>query len=144
MEQIENRAEARSDAGTDPPLDINKSLPDQGVHFLKALEHFKSHVTGIVTLATGALVLSAAFLKDIPVTTHNYFWLLKSSWVLFTLSVVAGVLYDYVLTLLSNSRECWGLNICKHKSFLAISNFFLHMFFLLAVLVFLIFVLFSV
>jgi len=109
-------------------------------HFLTVLEQFKGHVTGIVTLATGALVLSATFIKDAPVSTRSFFWLLKSSWGLFTLSIIAGVLYSYALTLLYNSRACWERDACPHRTFLAISNFFLHVCFLLAIIIFLVFV----
>jgi hypothetical protein len=117
---------------------------DKQIEFLSILEHFKAHVNGIVTLATGALVLSATFLKDIPLTTKQYEWWLKLSWMLLSISIVSGVSYSYVLTMLVNNRDCWPRDNCAHRSWLMWLNLFLHLSFLLAIIAFMVFALLSI
>jgi hypothetical protein len=112
--------------------------------FLTILDQFKSHVNNTVTLSTGALVLSAGLLKDIPIRTIEYQWILKVSWILFTVSVISGVLYNYVLTMLAKTEECWSAEDCGHRTALGILNFFLHIPFLIAVLTFMVFALLSI
>ncbi|MDT5123810.1 MAG: hypothetical protein QOC96_3292 [Acidobacteriota bacterium] len=114
---------------------------------LQVIELFKAHVSAIVTLATGALVLSVTFLKELkPPALQNRGWLI-SSWVLFTASVVSGVLYSYFLTLLAS--DAYNKNAGKRsrvsgstsKNFLVFFSLLLHISFVLGILTFLIFAL---
>jgi hypothetical protein len=117
--------------------DLEVSNDQPPAQFLAILELFKAHVGAIVTLATGALVLSTTFLKDVKLNTLQSVYWLKSSWVLFTLTILAGVLYSYVLTLLGNSTTCWNKNSCGHRTLLGVLSLPLHLLFILAVCCFL-------
>lgn len=109
--------------------------------FVSLLALFKGHVDALVTVSTGALVLSVTFLKDAASRSPNNLRFLRWSWGLFTLSIVAGVLYSYVLTHLASSSECWQKDKCTHRKVLIASSMVLHLSFFAAVLLFLIFAL---
>lgn len=109
--------------------------------FVSILELFKGHVDALVTVSTGALVLSVTFLKDTASRIPSNLRFLRWSWALFTVSIVAGVLYSYALTHLASSNECWQKDKCTHRDILMASSVILHLSFFVAVLLFLIFAL---
>jgi hypothetical protein len=112
--------------------------------FLPIAALFKGHVDGLVTVATGALVVSVTFLKDSSSKAPHYIHLLKFSWILFALSIVSGIVYNYTLARLAKARRCWGKEKCNHKRILNSASQVLHLSFFAAVICFLIFALWNV
>jgi len=115
------------------------SSPPTPRYSIPSLEQFRAHITAMVTLATGALVLSVSFLKDVDVPALTHRWTLQLSWVSFTFSIVFGVVYSYTLTFLAKDLQPdvrdFGERILSWASIL------LHCFFMLGVILFLFFVL---
>ncbi len=64
---------------------------DSGETKLKAFDFFKEAAVQLITLASGALVLTATFYKDILSGATGYHVLLECSWALFFLSVASGI-----------------------------------------------------
>ncbi len=56
-----------------------------------AFEFVQSLSKQLITLATGVLTLSIAFLRSLPVDTGTLFRYLKISWVLYLLSISCGI-----------------------------------------------------
>jgi succinate dehydrogenase hydrophobic anchor subunit len=63
---------------------------------LERAKFFREHVSAVLNLATGSLVLSVTFLHDQSGHLRQP-WLLKRSWWLLFLTIFLGVAYNYVL-----------------------------------------------
>lgn len=110
-----------------------------GQEFLSKSELTRSHVDALVTVATAVLVLSVTFLQNANISSPNHKNLLRWSWVLFTVSIIAGIIHSYVLILLVNEKSCWTTNSCFHRKILFLFNLLLHISFFAAAALFLIF-----
>jgi hypothetical protein len=63
---------------------------------LDTAKFFREHIQTILSLATGSFVLSVTFLHDIaPKPQHAEY--LKKSWGIFVLTILLGLLYNYVV-----------------------------------------------
>jgi hypothetical protein len=93
---------------------------------LDRAKFFREHVQTILSLATGSFVLSVTFLHDIaPKTQHVEY--LRKSWGVFVLTIVLGLIYNYVLSIyVSISGRRYG-------TLLSVISFFFHVSFVLAV-----------
>jgi hypothetical protein len=112
--------------------------------FYSVLEYFKAHVTAIVTLATGALVLSISFIKDVEVSSLQMRGFLMAGWIFFTLSTTAGVCYSYILTYIaSDPEDTRGLRL-TFKGWLNKLSIVLHFAFMFGIICFLVFALANV
>jgi hypothetical protein len=114
---------------------------DTDEKFLARSTLVKGHVDALVTVATAVLVLSVTVLKEVRITNPDAQRLLNYSWVLFTGAIVAGVVHNYVLMHLVKRDQCWSNNNCWHRTFLTIFIVCLHLTFLAAATIFLIFAL---
>ena len=136
---------AESSAKSSPaPSPSNVGSMNDSEKFIAQAELVKGHVDALVTVATAVLVLSITFLKDcnIGVAAHKYY--LKLSWVLFTLSILSGIICSYTLLLLVREETCWANTTCKHRTVIFWSIIFLHLLFFAAVAVFLFFALINI
>lgn len=59
---------------------------------------FREHVQTILNLATGSFVLSVTFLHDIAAKAQNVEYL-KRSWGILVLTILLGLIYNYVLSI---------------------------------------------
>jgi len=91
---------------------------------LDRAKFFREHVQTILNLATGSFVLSVTFLHDIaPKPLHNEF--LRRSWGIFVLTILLGLIYNYVLSIyVSVAGKKYGkllsvISFCFHLSFVA-------------------------
>ena len=119
---------------------FGQSSAQDSSQLYSVLEYFKAHVTAIVTLATGTLVLSISFIKDVDVTTLQRRGFLQAGWILFTISIVAGVCYSYILTLIAKDPKLRQ----TFKQMLGAISFVLHFAFMFGVVCFLVFALANV
>jgi uncharacterized membrane protein YqjE len=65
---------------------------------LDRAKFFREHVQTILSLATGSLVLSVTFLHDIA-TKAQHVEYLKRSWEILVLTILLGLIYNYVLSI---------------------------------------------
>jgi hypothetical protein len=65
---------------------------------LDRAKFFREHVQTILSLATGAFVLSVTFLHDIAPKAQHVDYLRKSWWI-FVLTILLGLIYNYVLSI---------------------------------------------
>jgi hypothetical protein len=65
---------------------------------LDRAKFFREHVQTIVSLATGSLVLSVTFLHDIAAKAQHVEFL-KRSWEILVLTILLGLIYNYVLSI---------------------------------------------
>jgi len=85
------------------PPGLNDPL-EQRKLFLERAKLFREHIQNVLTLATGALVLSITFLHDIapnPVDRGS----LRIAWKLLVLAVLWGVAYNYVLAIYTRNES---------------------------------------
>jgi len=103
---------ALANGNTDPLLDRAK--------------FFREHVQTILSLATGSFVLSVTFLHDIaPKPQHADY--LRTSWGIFVLTIVLGLIYNYVLSIyVSVGGKSYGM-------LLSIISFLFHFSFVAAI-----------
>ncbi len=88
--------------GLDDPLEQKKL-------FLERAKLFREHVQNVLTLATGALVLSITFLHDIAPNAGDR-ESLRLAWQLLVGTVVLGVAYNYVLAIYTrNESKAFGV-----------------------------------
>lgn len=118
--------------------------PTRTSQFYSVLEYFKAHVTAIVTLATGALVLSVSFIKDVGGVAPQLSGFLMVGWVFFTASIIAGVFYSYILTFIARDPENEGGLNKTFRNMLNGVSIVLHFSFMAGILCFLIFALANV
>lgn len=91
----------------------------------------------ITTLASGTLVLSATFVKDIFKGTVHLDWLLISSWVTFSICAVTGVLFMGSLCHLFSNR-CTGAKSIYDPGIRFVAN--IHLFsFIIGLVLFVVF-----
>src|SRR6266704_2249267 len=64
---------------------------ESGESKLKAFDFFKEEAVQLIALASGALVLTATFYKDILSGASRYHFLLECSWALFFFSFTSGI-----------------------------------------------------
>jgi hypothetical protein len=89
---------------------------------LERAKFFREHVSTVLNLATGSLVLSVTFLHD-KAGHLQQAWLLKRSWWFLMISVLCGVAYNYVLNLYVRKKgQRYGtllkvLSFCFHLAF---------------------------
>lgn len=89
---------------------------------LERAKFFREHVSTVLNLATGSLVLSVTFLHE-KADRLQQAWLLKRSWWLLMISVLSGVAYNYVLNLyVRQDGQRYGtllkvLSFCFHFAF---------------------------
>jgi hypothetical protein len=115
---------------------------DADEKFLSRSDLVKGHVDALLTVATAVLVLSITILKEANITDPKSRSLLEYSWVLFTASIVAGILHNYTLMHLVKRDRCWPDEAdCWHRTILTLFMAGLHLSFLVAVGLFLIFAL---
>lgn len=90
--------------------------------FLEKAKFFRDHVQGVLTLATGSLVLSVTFLHDLGTTVTDKADL-SLAWKLLGLAVFFGLMYNYVLAVFTaRRRKAFGV-------VLGVLSFALHGFF---------------
>lgn len=65
---------------------------------LERAKFFREHVQTILSLATGAFVLSITFLHDIAPKAQRVDYL-RTSWAIFVLTILLGLAYNYVLSI---------------------------------------------
>ncbi len=111
----------------------------QTSQFYSVLDYFKAHVTAITTLATGALVLSLTFLKDLDLAALQLRGFLQAGWILFTVSIVAGVCYSFILTYIAKDPDDSKRLHDSFKQMLVKLSFVLHFAFMLGIICFLVF-----
>jgi hypothetical protein len=97
---------------------------------LDRAKFFREHVQTILSLATGSFVLSVTFLHDIaPKAQHVEY--LKMSWVVFVLTILLGLVYNYVLSIyVAVAGKKYGtllsiISLFFHASFVAAICFLL-------------------
>jgi membrane-bound acyltransferase YfiQ involved in biofilm formation len=83
---------------------------------LDRAKFFREHVQTILSLATGSFVLSVTFLHDIaPKAQHVEY--LKHSWVVFVLTILLGLVYNYVLSIyVAIAGKKYGTLLSVNKS----------------------------
>lgn len=65
---------------------------------LDRAKFFREHVQAILSLATGAFVLSVTFLHDVaPKAQHVEY--LRRSWGILVVTILLGLIYNYVLSI---------------------------------------------
>lgn len=91
---------------------------------LDKAKFFREHVQTILSLATGSFVLSVTFLHDVaPKPQHAEY--LRRSWGIFVLTILLGLIYNYVLSIyVSNAGKRYGnllsvISLLFHFSFVA-------------------------
>lgn len=93
---------------------------------LDRAKFFREHVQTILTLATGSFVLSVTFLHDIvPKPQHADF--LRRSWTIFVVSILLGLIYNYVLSIYVTVAGK------KYGTLLSITSFLFHATFVAAI-----------
>ncbi len=65
---------------------------------IERAKFFREHMTTVLNLATGALVLSVTFLHDQAGHLQGM-WLLQRSWLCLLVTIFCGVAYSYILDL---------------------------------------------
>ena len=73
---------------------------------LDKAKFFREHVQTILSLATGAFVLSVTFLHDITPKAQQVDYLRKS-WAIFVCTILLGLAYNYVLSIYEDGRALW-------------------------------------
>jgi hypothetical protein len=93
---------------------------------LDTAKFFREHVQTILSLATGSFVLSVTFLHDIaPKPQHAEY--LRRSWEIFVLTILLGLIYNYVLSIyVTVAGKSYGF-------FLSIISFLFHSSFVAAI-----------
>jgi hypothetical protein len=87
---------------------------------------FREHVQTILSLATGSFVLSVTFLHDIaPRPQHADY--LRISWGIFVLTILLGLIYNYVLSIYVTVEGK------KYGTLLSIISFLFHLSFIAAI-----------
>jgi hypothetical protein len=91
---------------------------------LDRAKFFREHIQTILSLATGSFVLSVTFLHDIaPKAQHVEY--LKTSWGVFVVTILFGLIYNYVLSIYVAVAErkygtlLSGISFFFHASFIA-------------------------
>ncbi len=99
---------------------------DNPESLLEKAKFFREHVQTILNLAAGSFVLSVTFLHDIaPKTQHADY--LRRSWFFFLVTILVGLLYNYVLSIyVSVSAKSYG-------TFLWIISAIFHLSFVVAI-----------
>lgn len=93
---------------------------------LDRAKFFREHVQTILSLATGSLVLSVTFLHDIATKAPQQVEYLKRSWEVLVLTILLGLVYNYVLSIyVTISGKRYG-------TILSVVSFFFHASFVLA------------
>lgn len=97
---------------------------------LERAKFFRDHVQTILSLATGSFVLSVTFLHDIaPKPQHADF--LRRSWGIFVLTILLGLIYNYVLSIyVSVDAKKYGkllsfISFLFHAAFVAATYYLL-------------------
>jgi hypothetical protein len=97
---------------------------------LERAKFFREHVQTILSLATGSFVLSVTFLHDIaPKPQHADY--LRRSWGIFVLTIVFGLIYNYVLSIYVRVEGKKYGNLLSFISFLFHSSFVAAIYYLL-------------
>lgn len=93
---------------------------------LDRAKFFREHVQTILTLATSSFVLSVTFLHDVaPKPEHTNY--LRTSWVIFVVTILLGLIYNYVLSIyVSVEGKQYG-------NFLSVISFCFHLGFVIAI-----------
>lgn len=97
---------------------------------LDKAKFFREHVQTILSLATGSFVLSVTFLHNIAAKAQSVEYL-KRSWGILVLTILLGLVYNYVLSIyvsISGKRYGWVLSVVSfvfHVSFVAAIYFML-------------------
>jgi hypothetical protein len=91
---------------------------------LERAKFFREHIQAILTLATGAFVLSITFLHDIaPKPQHAEY--LRRSWAILVVTILLGLIYNYVLSIYVSvagrkyGNLLSGISFLFHLSFVA-------------------------
>lgn len=90
---------------------------------LDRAKFFREHIQAILTLATGSFVLSITFLHDIA-TKPQHADYLKRSWAALVVTILLGVIYNYVLSVYvrvagkSYGQLLSGISALFHLAFL--------------------------
>ena len=98
--------------------------------FLDKIKFLQEHIKLILTLATGSLVLSVSLLQNLGKTFQGKEFL-HWSWLWLLASILAGVACNYILTVYLNSKKN------EYRILVAVISFFLHAFFVAAMIYFL-------
>jgi hypothetical protein len=95
-----------------------------GNDFLERAKFFRDHVQTVLSLATGALVLSVTFIHDLA-PEPQHIGRLRASWLLFVVCILLGLMYNYLLAIVADKAN-------DYKILLDIISFFFHLTFLIA------------
>lgn len=93
---------------------------------LDRAKFFREHVQTILNLATGSFVLSVTFLHDIA-TKAQHVEYLKRSWGVLVLTILLGLIYNYVLSIYVTVAGK------RYGKVLSVVSFFFHVSFLVAI-----------
>jgi hypothetical protein len=92
---------------------------------LDKAKFFREHVQTILSLATGAFVLSVTFLHDLTPKARQVDYLRKS-WAIFVCTILLGLAYNYVLSIYV------AVGAKKYGMILSITSFLFHFSFVVA------------
>jgi hypothetical protein len=93
---------------------------------LQRASFFREHVSTVLNLATGSLVLSVTFLHDQFGHLRNT-WLLKRSWWLLAFAILFAVAYNYTLNIFVKDDGA------RYGGLLKILSFLFHLAFVVAI-----------
>jgi hypothetical protein len=93
---------------------------------LERAKFFREHIQTILSLATGSFVLSVTFLHDVA-TKAQHVEFLKTSWGIFVLTILLGLIYNYVLSIYVSVAGR------KYGNLLSVVSFLFHLSFVAAI-----------